>query len=271
MDYMNKIYATGTTGTIGKNLKNNVIGLNIDLTKRYIHYLDELIKPGGIFLHLASVVGDIAIKQDFDTARKVNIESPIELAKICLSKNFEKFVFVSTSHVYACTSDIISESSPLSPRGIYSEQKIEVEDKLIQLFSDSPEKLCIVRIFSILDWGMPDFTLGGAVKKLVNTNSNFVLKNSDDIRDFLTPKTVAQTLTKISLCKSLTGVVNLSSATGTSIKAATEIMFANSNLFLQKSRLISGNSDFPTIIGSNSKLLLNLPNLELKWQPSKFS
>jgi nucleoside-diphosphate-sugar epimerase len=268
---MTRIYATGMTGTIGRHLKNNVNRLNIDLTKKYIKDLNELLEPGGIFLHLAAIVGDSAINKDFDTARKVNVESPIDLAKICLSKNFDKFVFVSTSHVYACTSDIISESSPVNPRGIYSEQKIEVEDKLLHLFSDSPEKLCIVRIFSILDWGMPDFTLGGALKKLVNANSNFVLKNSDDIRDFLTPKTVAQTLTKISLCNSLAGIVNLSSATGTSIKKATEIMFTNSNLILQKSRLIPGNSSFPTIIGSNSKLLFNLPNLELKWQPSKYS
>lgn len=268
---MTKIYATGTTGTIGRYLNDSVNKVNVDLTKKFANDLGVMLDNNGTFIHLAAVVGDIAIKKDPDTAKKVNLESPIKLAEFCLSKNFSKFVFVSTSHVYACTSEKITENSPVNPRDIYSEQKLKVEDKLIQLFSDSPEKLCIVRLFSILDWGMQHFTLGGAAKKLADAKSNFILKNSDDIRDFLTPKTAAQILTKISLCKSLTGIVNLSTAIGTSIKQAMGIMFSESNLVLPDFRLASGNSNFPVIIGSNFKLLSNISHLDLRWQPSKYS
>ena len=268
---MTKIYATGTTGTIGKCLERSINCVNIDLTKNYTDDLAELLDPGGAFIHLAAIVGDDAIKRDLAVAKKLNCESPIKLAEICLSKNFKKFVFVSTSHVYANSNEILHENGPINPRGIYSEQKIAVEEKLIELFSNSPEKLCIVRLFSILDWNMPDFTLGGAARKLADKNSDFTLSNSDDIRDFLTPKTVADTLAKISLCDSLVGIVNLSTATGTSIKEAIGIMFAESNLILQNFRLLPGTSNFPTIIGSNSKLLSNLPDLDLNWQPSNIS
>jgi nucleoside-diphosphate-sugar epimerase len=268
---MTKIYATGITGTIGKCLERDINSVNVDLTKQYTGYLAEQLDPCGAFIHLAAIVGDAAIKKDLVVAKKVNCESPIKLAEMCLSKNFKKFVFVSTSHVYANANDILSENSPINPRGIYSEQKIAVEEKLIELFRNSPEKLCIVRLFSILDWDMPDFTLGGAVRKLADKSSDFTLNNSDDIRDFLTPKTVADTLTKISICDSLAGIVNLSSATGTSIKEAIGTMFAESNLILQNFRLLPGTSNFPTIIGSNRKLLSNLPELNLKWQPSKIA
>jgi nucleoside-diphosphate-sugar epimerase len=268
---MTKIYATGTTGTIGKHLERHINPVNMDLSKLDTDNLGERLEPSSTFLHLAAIVGDVAIKKDLTLAKKVNLESPIKLAEICLSKNFKKFVFVSSSHVYANSKEILHENSPLNPRGIYSEQKIVAEEKLIKLFSNSPEKLCIVRVFSILDWDMPDFTLGGAARKLADKTSNFTLSNSDDIRDFLTPTTVADALTKISLCDSLSGIFNLSTGTGTPIKDAIGIMFNKSNLILQKFRLLPGTSNYPTIIGSNSKLISNLPYLDLKWQPSRIS
>ena len=53
------------------------------------------------------------------------------------------------------------------------EQKLKAEQGISQIFNDSPEKLCIVRVFSVLDWDVADFTLGGGIKKLILPDSDF--------------------------------------------------------------------------------------------------
>ena len=88
---------------------------------------------------------------------------------------------------------------------------------MVEVFKETPEKLCIVRVFSVLDWDVADFTLGGAIKNSTISSSNFKLSNSDDVRDFLTPKLIASVLTKISHNSSISGIINLSSARGTTI------------------------------------------------------
>lgn len=91
---MTKIYATGTTGTIGKCLERSINSVNIDLTMNYTDDLAELLDPGGAFIHLAAIVGDDAIRRDLAVAKKLNCESPIKLAEICyqkISKNLYLF------------------------------------------------------------------------------------------------------------------------------------------------------------------------------------
>ena len=72
----------------------------------------------------------------------------------------------------------------MDPVGAYAEQKIEAEQAVVEVFKETPEKLCIVRVFSVLDWDVADFTLGRAIKNLTIPSSNFKLPNSDDVRDF---------------------------------------------------------------------------------------
>ena len=64
----------------------------------------------------------------------------------------------------------------------------------------------------MLDWDVAAFTLGRAIKNLAISSSDFKLSNSDDVRDFLTPKLIASVLTRISHNTSISGIINLSSA-----------------------------------------------------------
>lgn len=267
---MNKIFCTGGTGTIGKHFGKRVVNLSLDLQVNIQNYFNENINSGQLFIHAAGIVGDKAVKSNLELSRKVNVESTSRLARACLRNNYSKFIFLSTSHVYAKSLDSINENYNITSRGIYSMQKIEAENNLLEIFKEYPEKLCIVRIFSLLDWGMANFTLGGGVEKLITTNSEFVIKNGDDIRDFLTPKSVANTIIEIALCDSLYGIVNLSSGVGISVKHAISRMLREGQLKIPKKRIYPGTSDFPKIIGDNSKLKSKLPNLDLSWKPSVY-
>jgi len=268
---MNKMFATGTTGAIGRYFPLNVQPITIDLKQDVGPSNFFSLPPASTVLHLAGIVGAQRVQNDPVFSHKVNVEGSIQLAYLARESNVDRFIYVSTSHVYAPTNTMITENSSVSPSSLYAVQKYEAELAITQIFRDCPSKLCIVRVFSALDWGMPSYTLGGAIEKLSNTKSNYQLKNASDIRDFLTPKLIAQTLLKIAQEKSLTNVVNLSSKVATSIRDAAYKMLNSNGLEFPAERVFDGNSEIPFIVGDNSKLISIIPSLKLYWKPMKLT
>ena len=264
---MFRILATGATGTIGKHF-SEVIPLSINLLDNLNSIDKSLFSNTSVVLHAAGIVGDEAVSEDINISRKINIDGTKKLAEISRDSSISRFIYVSSSHVYAPTDGLLVESSKVDPAGAYAEQKIEAEQAVVEVFRETPEKLCIVRVFSVLDWDVADFTLGGAIKNLTISSSNFKLSNSDDVRDFLTPKLIASILTKISHNSSISGIINLSSARGTTIREAAREMLIKSGYEFPSERVLPGNSIRPHIVGDNSKLISYFPNLELIWQPS---
>jgi len=264
---MSIIFATGTSGTIGKHFGSKVSKINVELSNS-IPIAIPLIKPGDLFLHAAAIVGPVNVAKDLTFAYLINVKGTKRLAQFAKDNGVSKFVFVSTSHVYRNSSEMLTESSPTFPGNIYAEQKLEAEEEVRRIFVDCPEKFCIVRVFSVLDWDVAEFTLGGGIKKLVIPDSPFALQNADDVRDFLTPKQVSSCLISITNQQFLSGVVNLSTGVGTSVREAARIMLEGSGYKLPINRIIAGSSDYPYVVGDNSKLKTHLPELELKWQPT---
>jgi nucleoside-diphosphate-sugar epimerase len=265
---MSSIFATGVSGTIGKHFKNQVFAIDCDLRNSELKNIPN-IKKGDCILHSAAVVGPISVSKDLATSYKVNVNASKMLAEFAKNKEISRFIYVSTSHVYARSNSLLTESSPASPNNVYAEQKLEAEEEITSVFRDYPEKLCIVRVFSVLDWDVADFTLGGGIKKLTSDNSSFILNYGDDIRDFLTPHLIANTLISIANEARLTGIVNLATGTGITVRDAARTMLEGSGYKLPANRIISGNSDYPYVVGDNSKLKAALPDLDLKWNPSR--
>ena len=265
------IYATGTTGTIGKHLRQEVISLNLDLGSVNVRFEEIEFKPRDSYLHLAGIVGPANVEKNPDLSSRVNVSAVIQLAEEFYSSAGTKFVFVSTSHVYAPSTTPISESQIMDPRNLYSQQKNAAELALLDIFSSHPDRLCIVRVFSVLDWDVAPFTLGGGIAKLMDQNSDYVLSNCDDVRDFLTPKTIATILLKVCETPSLFGAVNLCSGKGRTVGEAAREMLGPNVSAKTLERMKPGRSDNPVIIGDNSKLRNALPGLDLHWSPSTFN
>ena len=263
---MNNIVATGKTGTIGRHLPTSVSELDLDLNSQN-EYLKSWNRENQISLiHLAGIVGPAAVSKDLDLSFRINVSGTLRLAKEFLSKSSGNFYFVSTSHVYEKSYLPLNENSKIQPKSHYAEQKIQTEQMLKQLFSDEPTRLCIIRVFSVLDWNTPEFTLGGAIRKL-RDNSNYILQNGDDVRDFLDPLTIATGIYKIAQEGALSGVVNLCSGTGISIRNAAGIMLAQAEIDASARQIRSGNSENPVIIGDNHKLKSIHPDIDLIWKP----
>ncbi len=264
------VYSTGTTGTVGKYLNGITQSLDINLISPIEDFSKLKFNTGSCIIHLAGIVGNSNVSLDINHSFKVNVEGSIKLAKIALAQNVDKFIFVSTSHVYKPSDNLLNESSMLLPSSIYAYQKLWTELELKKIFAKQAEKLCIVRVFSILDWDVPDYSLGGGIKKLVYNDLHYKLINSSDIRDFLTPRKVAEVLLKIANISRLSGVVNLCSGNGTSIQDAVTRMLDESDLSIDRTKILTGNSENPYSVGDNSKLLSLIPELDLKWSPSKY-
>jgi len=268
---MRRILATGTTGTIGRHFASKVEKLGIDLSKNIEIFESLPIRQSDSILHAAAIVGPSVVSKNVEHARAVNVKGVRNLATIARNKDVSRFVYVSTSHVYAPSRDLLNESSLVAPGNIYAQQKLEAENEIFDVFKDAPERICIVRVFSVLDWDVSEFTLGGGIKKLAMGVPNYILSNADDVRDFLTPKSIAEALIAITLNDSLIGVVNLSTGKPRTIKEAARYLLERSGFDFPTESVQQGNSSFPYMVGDNSKLLSFLPTLDLSWNPSHWS
>lgn len=261
-------YATGSSGTIGKYFPYPVFPMGIDLTSGIKEFEQLPFENNDVVIHAAATVGPSAVEKNPRAARAVNIEGTQKLGLAALGRGISKFVYISSSHVYKFGPEYLAENDEVAPINEYANQKYEGELILQSIFSQALEKLCILRVFSILDWGMPEYSLGGAVEKLAANCSNFSLQNTEDVRDFLTPKQVARAIYEISGTKAASGIINLCSSIPTSVAGAVKYLFALESIEIKENLLTAGHSSVPRIVGNNSKLKLLLPKLDLEWKPS---
>ncbi len=262
--------ATGTSGTIGKYLSKSIKAIDKDVRSSSEFFDLEIGIKDKNFIHLAGVVGNQKVIADRANSYAVNVEATIKIAEEYLMKSNGKFVFVSSSHVYGKSEERLSENSYLDPINVYGKQKLEAEIGLLDVFKNTPNRLCIVRVFSILDWDSQAGTLGSAIADLKEDATSQSLKNCDDVRDFLTPETVARTLMYITDDERVFGTINLCSSQGISVGTAAKRMLSENGFSYKESQFLQGNSITPTIVGDNEKLKYFFPNLSLSWSPSQF-
>jgi nucleoside-diphosphate-sugar epimerase len=106
-------------------------------------------------------------------------------------------------------------------------------------------------------------------RKIYTAQSQNKIKFSDDVRDFLSSRDVANGIYKISADKYVSGIINLCTGKEKSVGSAIEEMFSHTNFEGIKPLLEPGNSETPYIVGDNSKLLNLFPDQNLNWD-SKF-
>ncbi len=264
----NDIYATGISGTIGKYFEKNVKGIDIDLSSSSSEFQQLKLSEGSTIIHLGAVVGETLVQEDKTYAFKVNVQGTRNLGEVASNSGCNKFVYISTSHVYSGKNSPIAESDLLEPKSFYAQTKLEAETAIIDALSQSDVELTILRVFSILDWGMPPFTLGGVVERIIH-GENLSISNGDDERDFLTPQTIASIILKLVEINKLPPVINLCSAKPTTVFEAASEMFRLAEADYS-SRIIPGHSALPRFVGDNSLLKALLPHEKYEWKLSTY-
>lgn len=254
------VVATGMTGVIGRHLHELAIPLKVDLANIEQSDIVSKISDTQSLIHLAGVVGEQKVTSNEEYSYSVNVNGAGALAQKYHKHGTGVFVYVSSSHVYKPSKELLTEDSEVGPTSNYAIQKWQAEVKIKSIFKEDPERLVIVRLFSILGDGMPDFSLGGAIRRLVD-NKQSVIHNCDDVRDFMSPKVAALCMLEIAQSKDVHGIYNLCSGNAQSIKEAVLSRLSPTLHEVVISRLLSGSSINPFIVGSNSKLLDQVPSL----------
>lgn len=267
---MSKLLATGTTGTIGRHFGIKAEHIPINLSQEIWNDKNFNISQGDTVLHSAAIVGVNSVKRNEKLAYQVNVEATRKLAQMARRRGASRFVYVSTAHVYANSKSPITELASVAPQSLYAQQKYEGENAVIEELSFSDTEFCIARVFSVLDWEGKAFSLGNSIRELLDSRSSKLLTNCDDVRDFLTPKTIADALIAIAEMPGLNEIVNVCSSQGIRVGDAARIMFELSGFSFPSNKTVAGNSSNPFLVGENSKLRAQIPNLKLTWDPSVF-
>lgn len=258
------IYCTGLSGTIGTHLQGHVENLDIDLTASQKDFEKINLLPNSTIIHLAAMVGEKAVVKDEAYARAVNVQGTERIAKLALDQK-SNLVFISTGHVYKPSNADLDEQSDLEPISLYAQQKLEAENAALQVLKGTRSTGMILRVFSLLDFGMPEFTLGGAAERLGSTANFQPLKGSDDIRDFLTPKQVASAILSIVTTGPSAGIYNLASGSGIKVKSAVMAMLDSDGIKVDDRHFENGNSKVPRLVADVRKIRDKYGELDLDW------
>lgn len=88
-------------------------------------------------IHLAAIVGDGAYAHDIVTARQINYEATLNLARLCKAKGIGRFLFASSCSVYGQNQAILTEKAALNPVSHYAADKMATERDLLALADDT--------------------------------------------------------------------------------------------------------------------------------------
>ena len=263
---MVNIFASGKTGVIGSKLPHYILEANFRLEDcaSDIQLIRNRLKSESIFIHLAGIVGKLNVEDKPDESEYINVTATRILGEIAKENNLAKFVYISSSHVYGFSQEPLNESSNLNPTSLYAEQKLRVEEELLSIFKDQPSRLLILRLFSILDIGMPEYSLPGHVEQTLSKNQRVSIANSEDIRSFMRREQAANQITKLASDNRFFGIYNLSTQNPLSVRDAILKLFEKEPV--EKFEFIQGHSNNPKLVADLSKLRRIIPNYNEKWE-----
>jgi nucleoside-diphosphate-sugar epimerase len=207
-----KLFATGVSGVIARSVSKDCSPVSyrsflysgkLDASSDYLN---------GTLIHFAGIVGESLINTDPRAALRVNVEGVLDFARALEARGLRRFVFVSSSHAYGSSSIPISEDHELKPFSNYGELKVQAESALRLTFLKSTMDVRIVRPFSILGYGMPEFSLHGAVMR--SQDRGETIRNSLDMRDFLTPEVMGRRILQLSLAASDLNSITVNACSG---------------------------------------------------------
>lgn len=131
---MKKILVTGSNGYLGSSFieqfKNKYSFVNFSLLTQKLTDID--FSDVGAVLHCAALVHQ---KQEhsYEKYHEVNVEYPVDLAKLAKANGVRQFVFISTIAVYGEDEKVLSENSVCNPVTHYGKSKLEAEKQLMEL------------------------------------------------------------------------------------------------------------------------------------------
>ena len=261
---MDRFFLTGKTGTIGRFMSKNSLSANFELSdyQEIDKWCEQTELENEAVVHLAAIVGESQVISNPELARKVNVLGAIHFAQAALDRGVKKFVFASTAHIYEPSPGALSENCNKKPQSLYAEMKNEAEEAILEIYKSSLDKAVILRIFSVLDFGTKPYTLGGLITQAIKNRERIQINNALDQRDFLTPKSIAQTIEKCLESEIAGGIYNICSGRPRTVKEVAGEMLVKAGLPENWFQYEQENSRVPILYGDSSKIKNAVPGLE---------
>lgn len=220
--HVKRIFITGSGGILGRHVRSHltrlaptaeVIRNSADLTD-LAALKQELQRAGDIdlVLHLAALVPVAEVRDNPAQAFAVNAGGTMNLLA-ALGKSAARFVYCSSSHVYAASDAPLSETADTTPVTVYGQSKLMGEQGAQQICKETGRSLCIARVFSIHDPEQAGSYLRPTLERRfaqADPAEPFELYGAGGLRDFLPAEEAAQLLVQLALSDA-TGVVNVAS------------------------------------------------------------
>lgn len=150
---MTKVFITGTTGYLGRNLLklSKVKGINAVGVDRFcdgdgLTYEDFFASTdleGASIIHCAGLAH--AKGRSYADFYAVNVELTVRLARYALSKKIKKFIYISTIGVFGNEESYVDIYSLRNPYDNYTKSKCQAEKELNDIFVNCNTKLIVIR------------------------------------------------------------------------------------------------------------------------------
>ena len=175
-----------------------------------------------------------------------------EFIKICLryQSRINQIIYTSSSSVYG-NNKFAKEESNCNITNIYASLKFSSELLLKKYILPSKIKLVITRIFNMYG-GNDQFSIVSKILNALKTNETLKISNGgESIRDFINIQDVVE-IYKILILKEFSGLINISTGRGYSIKELIEIaeLIFDKKLNIETKKV----KEIEISIGSNIKL-----------------
>ena len=246
------------TGVSGALLRNQRLGqVSIDYRKFVgdgFEFESELkaALSGSTVVHSAALVGEANCRVDRSLTQQVNVEGVGRLAEKCAESGVKRFVYISTSHVYAPLNQPIRESDEVHPRTIYAESKLQGENVALNVGEESDMNVAVFRLFSFLGEASVATSFAGLLARIIE-GSDEKIRFADDVRDFQTPQQYWTLINVLLRSLDQTRIVNVASGIGMSVRAAAELFAAYRGRPLDPSVFEGGSSEVPFLVANISK------------------
>ena len=221
------IGVTGGTGFVGQRLVARLLGempvrvLSSGATPtplRNVEYLvgdvrsteiaDRFARGCNAIVHLAGIAHtSLRTRAEREQSHSVNVEGTRTMLEAAIRNGVDRFVFVSTAHVYAAQTGLnLEESSPVRATGAYAETKIKAEE-CVRSAGERGLKVVIARPCLIYGPGVR-FNLE-RMMRAIDVGYYFHLAGANPLRSVVSVENAARGLQHLAANETPTGTYNL--------------------------------------------------------------
>lgn len=257
--------ASGTTGSIGKNLRN-IKAFNARLSDSVKMFETEFRQlESQSYIHLAALTNTNKAEEMEELSFASNVLGAIKAMEAFANTGGVRFIFASTSHIYGVTSPgrTSFETDLPNPLSVYAKHKLQAEQELLSIANNHNIELVIARIFSVFGPDMANHYLAAKVYDAAKTSPEYQvfpnIRNGLDVRDFLSPYEVAESLKSLATTRKLVKqieVVNICSGQGQTVSEKILEVVPS----WPTNKIEQSNSKIPYLVGSATKLESLLEN-----------